>query len=152
MNCDRSKAEEALRASEERVNLAAEAANLGMWVWDLVRDEVWMTDKGRALLGLAPDTRLDSAALVARVHPEDRAAQDAAWAAPHWASCSGALRTGSAVDEQRTDSLQQHGADNWLAQVDTVGNPGRLLPHTVLVLRGNENRRPGLARRGEMVE
>ncbi len=77
-NCDRSKAEEALRASEERMNLAAEAANLGMWVWDLVRDEVWMTDKGRALLGLAPDTRLDYAALVASVHPEDRAARDAA--------------------------------------------------------------------------
>ena len=77
-NCDRSKAEEALHASEERMNLAAEAANLGMWMWDVVRDEVWMTDKGRALLGFAPDTGLDSAALIARVHPEDRAARGAA--------------------------------------------------------------------------
>src|SRR6266576_417317 len=49
-----------------------------MWVWDLVRDEVWMTEKGRALFGLAPDTRLDRAALIARVHPEDRAARDLA--------------------------------------------------------------------------
>jgi PAS domain S-box-containing protein len=77
-NCDRSKAEEALRASEERMNLAAEAANLGMWVWDVVRDEVWMTDKGRALFGFAPDERLDSAALITRLHPEDRAARAAA--------------------------------------------------------------------------
>jgi PAS domain S-box-containing protein len=71
-------AEAALRDSEERMSLAAEAARLGMWVWDVVRDEVWTTDKGRALLGLAPDTRLDSAALIARVHPEDRAARAAA--------------------------------------------------------------------------
>jgi PAS domain S-box-containing protein len=67
-----------LRDSEERMSLAAEAANLGMWVWDVARDEVWTTDKGRALLGLAPDTRLDRAVLSSRVHPEDRAARDSA--------------------------------------------------------------------------
>jgi two-component system, LuxR family, sensor kinase FixL len=64
--------------SEERMSLAAEAANLGMWVWDVARDDVWMTDKGRALLGFARDTRLDAAALVSRVHLEDRAARAAA--------------------------------------------------------------------------
>jgi DNA-binding CsgD family transcriptional regulator len=48
---------------------------LGMWVWDVARDEVWMTEKGRALLGFARDTRLDAAALISRVHPEDRAAR-----------------------------------------------------------------------------
>src|SRR4029077_6178022 len=67
-----------LRDSEERMSLAAEAANLGMWVWDVVRDEILMTAKGRALFGFAPDTRLDHAALIARVHPEDRAARDSA--------------------------------------------------------------------------
>ena len=71
-------AERSLRDGEERMSLAAEAANLGMWVWDVVRDKIWMTDKGRALFGFAPDTGLDNAALVARVHPEDRAARDAA--------------------------------------------------------------------------
>ncbi len=72
------RAEGSLRDSEGRMSLAAEAANLGMWVWDVVKDEIWMTDKGRALFGFAPDTRLDYAALIARFHPEDRAAQDAA--------------------------------------------------------------------------
>jgi PAS domain S-box-containing protein len=67
-----------LRESEERMSLAAEAANLGMWVWDVARDEVWMTDKGRALLGFARDTRLDAATLISRVHIEDRAARAAA--------------------------------------------------------------------------
>src|SRR5580704_6440463 len=67
-----------LRDSEERMNLAAEAANLGMWVWDVARDEIWMTDKGRALFGFPPETRVDYAALILRVHPEDRAARAAA--------------------------------------------------------------------------
>ena len=66
------------RQSEERMGLAAEAANLGMWVWDVVKDEIWMTDKGRALFGFAPGTRLNYAAFIACVHPEDRAARDAA--------------------------------------------------------------------------
>ena len=69
------RAEGSLRESEERMSLAAEAANLGMWVWDVVRDKIWMSDKGRALFGLALDTRLDDATLIARVHPEDRAAR-----------------------------------------------------------------------------
>jgi len=74
----RKRAERSLRDSEERMSLAAEAANLGMWVWDVVRNEFWMTDKGRALFGFAPDKRLDHAALTMRVHPEDRAARDSA--------------------------------------------------------------------------
>jgi PAS domain S-box-containing protein len=71
-------AERSLRDSEERMSLAAEGANLGMWVWDVVREKIWMTDKGRASFGFAPDTRLDNAALISRVHPEDRAARAAA--------------------------------------------------------------------------
>jgi PAS domain S-box-containing protein len=72
------RAERSLRDSGERMSLAAEAANLSMWVWDVGRDEIWMTDKRRALFGFAPDTRLDRAALISRVHPEDRAARDSA--------------------------------------------------------------------------
>jgi two-component system, LuxR family, sensor kinase FixL len=44
----------------------------------VMRDEVWTTDKGRALFGFGPDTRLDNAALISRVHPEDRATRAAA--------------------------------------------------------------------------
>jgi PAS domain S-box-containing protein len=72
------RAERSLRDSEERMSLAAEAANLSMWVWDVARDEVWMTDQGRAWFGIGPDTRLDYATLNARVHPQDRVARDSA--------------------------------------------------------------------------
>jgi PAS domain S-box-containing protein len=67
-----------LRDSEERTSLAADAANLGMWVWDVARDEIWMTDGGRALFGFPPETRVDYAALILRVHPDDRAVRAAA--------------------------------------------------------------------------
>jgi PAS domain S-box-containing protein len=72
----RKRAERSLRDSEERMTLAAEAANLSMW--DVGRDEVWTTDKGRALFGIKRDTNLDYATLISRVHPEDRAARDSA--------------------------------------------------------------------------
>jgi PAS domain S-box-containing protein len=74
----RRRVEASLRQSEERMSLAADAAHLGMWVWDVGRNEIWMTDKGRALLGFTPDERLDYASLAMRVHPEDQAARDAA--------------------------------------------------------------------------
>ena len=71
-------AEAALRESEQQMGLAASAAELAMWKWDILRDQIWMSDKGRALFGIPSDTRLDYATLSAHVHPEDRAARDAA--------------------------------------------------------------------------
>ena len=73
----RRRAEASLRESEGRMSLAAEAANLGIWMWDVERNEVWMTDKGRTLLGFMPNERVDYAAVAARVHPEDREAREA---------------------------------------------------------------------------
>jgi PAS domain S-box-containing protein len=66
------------KRAEESLRDAAEAANVGIWVWDVVRDKIWITDKGRALFGIGSDARLDYASLTARVHPKDRAARDAA--------------------------------------------------------------------------
>jgi two-component system, LuxR family, sensor kinase FixL len=61
-----------LRETEERMELAASAAELGMWMWDIVRNEVWITDKGRALFGFAPSEKLDFDRFRSRLHPEDR--------------------------------------------------------------------------------
>ncbi len=68
----------ALRESEERMSLAAESARLSMWEWDISRDEVWMTEEGRALLGFKRETRIKFASLAERVHHEDRAEREAA--------------------------------------------------------------------------
>ena len=63
-----------LRESQRRMNLAAQAADLGIWVRDLVRDEIWATDKWRELFGFEKSERLDMHCFLQRLHPEDREA------------------------------------------------------------------------------
>jgi two-component system sensor kinase FixL len=61
-----------LRATEQRMDLAASAAGLGMWVWDIVRNETWVTDHCRALFGFAPSEPVNIENFLAKVHPDDR--------------------------------------------------------------------------------
>ena len=63
-----------LRESQQRMDLAAHAANLGIWVRDLVRNEIWATDKWRELLGFAKSERIDLNGFLQKLHPEDREA------------------------------------------------------------------------------
>jgi PAS domain S-box-containing protein len=70
------RSKEALRQSKDQMGLAAEAANAAMWVWDVAGDELWMTEQGRALFGFRPDARINFAATLDRVHPEDRAIRE----------------------------------------------------------------------------
>ncbi len=71
------KKEAALREFEERVALAAEAAQHGVWELDTVTNELWVSDKVRALLQLDGDAPTYED-FQARVHSDDRAARDAA--------------------------------------------------------------------------
>ena len=64
--------ESSLLETEKRLALAADAANLGFWVRDLRRDEVWASERWRMLFGFAPTQRIDSAAILQQVHPSDR--------------------------------------------------------------------------------
>src|SRR5206468_6349989 len=70
--------EQALREFEERVVLAAKAAHLGVWELDIATNQLWMSDSARALFQFDSETRLDHAAVQARVHPKDRALRDSA--------------------------------------------------------------------------
>ena len=72
------RSKEALRESANLMGLAAGAGNLAMWVWDVSRDDLWMSEQGRSLFGFTPDARLDFAATVERVHPDDRLAREGA--------------------------------------------------------------------------
>ena len=64
--------ERSLRESEQRMSLAADAANLGIWIRDLVGDEIWATDKWRQLFGFEKWEWLDMHRFLQRLHPEDR--------------------------------------------------------------------------------
>jgi PAS domain S-box-containing protein len=64
-------AEAALRESDRRLSLAADAGNLGIWVRDLVRDEIWATQKWRELFGFEKSEELNMDRFLQRLHPGD---------------------------------------------------------------------------------
>jgi len=59
--------------SEQRSQLAARAAGLVMWSWDAAEDEFWLNDIGWELFGIPRRERPRLAALLDRIHPDDRA-------------------------------------------------------------------------------
>jgi two-component system sensor kinase FixL len=65
-------AEEALRESEARIKLAANAANLGLWFWNIQDDELWVTKQWRRLFGFAESEPVSFDRVLQVVHPEDR--------------------------------------------------------------------------------
>lgn len=72
--------EAALRHSETRLRLAAQAVGLGFFDYDPQRDEGWWSPEMRALFGVAPDGPVRRDELIARIHPEDRALHAAEFA------------------------------------------------------------------------
>ena len=62
----------ALRESEERMRMAAEAVNLGIWEWDLSKDEIWATNARRALLGWPASGKITLEHFISSLHPDDR--------------------------------------------------------------------------------
>jgi two-component system, LuxR family, sensor kinase FixL len=64
--------DEALRESEERMRLAAEAVHLGIWEWDLRKDEAWVTSARRAFWGWPASGKITLEHFISRVHPDDR--------------------------------------------------------------------------------
>jgi two-component system, NtrC family, sensor kinase len=65
-------AREALRAAEQRLHTATEAANVGLWEWDVDPDEMWFSDQACRLLQRQPATGPShSKGWRAIVHPAD---------------------------------------------------------------------------------
>jgi PAS domain S-box-containing protein len=61
-----------LRESEARINLAADAAHLGLWHWNIRDNELWVTEKWRKLFGITDSEPMTLDRLLQVVHPEDR--------------------------------------------------------------------------------
>ena len=70
---DRKRADEALRESEERFRLAAEAAGLGVWDYDPGTGKREWSGRLLEIFGFAPDIEPSLELATERVHPEDRA-------------------------------------------------------------------------------
>lgn len=69
---ERKRAEDALRRSEERFDLAIRGANDGLWDWDLVTDEVYYSPRWKEMLGYA-ESGIGSGLEEwrSRIHPDD---------------------------------------------------------------------------------
>lgn len=64
--------QDALRESDRQLALAADAAKLDFWAWNVGTGEMWMTLIGRALRGYSAQERLDLDRFLSSAHPEDR--------------------------------------------------------------------------------
>ena len=61
-----------LKESEERLTLAADSANFGVWEWNVSKDEVRVTPSRRELLGFPSSGAIGFENFISRVHAEDR--------------------------------------------------------------------------------
>lgn len=107
----RRRAELALAESEERMSLATESANFGLWAWDIVRDEIWATARLRSMFGFPLEERITFAAFRERVHPDERESME--------------RKVRNAVDEKQPYEAQYRlalpdGGERWIAAAGRV--------------------------------
>ncbi len=77
----RQAAEAALAQSEERLRFATEAGDMGFWDVDLVRDALIWPARTKAMFGISPEVVVSMSDFHDGLHPDDRAATVAAFAA-----------------------------------------------------------------------
>jgi PAS domain S-box-containing protein len=112
-----------LRLSEDRLRLATEAGQVGIWEYIVESDKWVLDDTGSSLMGLPADSTPAYDALFGRVHPDDR--QRARDTFQH------ALATSGEVDlELRTVTSQD--SETWIevhgkVLVDEAGKPHRVI-------------------------
>jgi two-component system, LuxR family, sensor kinase FixL len=61
-----------LLETQQRMRLAARAADLSFFEWDIARDEIWVTERGRERAGVGASERIDFARFLQALHPDDR--------------------------------------------------------------------------------
>lgn len=107
---DRKHAEETLRASEQRLKRSQEIAHLGSWELDLQADRLTWSDEVYRIFGLQPqEFGATYQAFLERVHPDDRAAVDAAYGS--------SVREGRSMYEIEHRVLRQPGDEiRWVSE------------------------------------
>lgn len=75
---DRRKHERDLRVAEERLALACEAANVGLWFWDLHTNQLEWTERCRGIFGISSAESVSYEMFSGLIHPDDRSAMEQA--------------------------------------------------------------------------
>jgi PAS domain S-box-containing protein len=76
---EKKRVDEALRTSERRLRIAQEGAQVGLWEWDLRKDQLYWSPEYERLYGIAPGGMRSTKYWRSRVHPEDLPRVDEAW-------------------------------------------------------------------------
>ncbi len=125
-------ADEALRESEARLGLAADAAEAGLWTLDYGTGVFWVTPRARAIFGYSPDEVVDLQRFEASVHPDD------------WHLVQGAIersaRLADFVDVEYRILLPGDGNVRWIAsrgrpQFGPAGEAQRLMGVSIDITR-----------------
>jgi diguanylate cyclase (GGDEF)-like protein/PAS domain S-box-containing protein len=117
----RTKEDQALKRSVERLALAAEGANDGLWEWDSRSQEFYCSNRWRAMLGLPPrDGTGHVSEWFGRIHDDDRAKLKAALEAH---------LSGTADHFQHTHRIRHEDGSyrRFLCRGVAVRGPGRVL-------------------------
>ena len=113
--------EAGLRESQKRMNQALEAGNLGIWIRDLARNDIWANDSWRTLFGFDPSEHLDLDRVLQRLHPDDRQTLR-----QHQAMALAGSNGGTYQTEYRL--MRPDGATRWISsqgrvEFDATGQP-----------------------------
>lgn len=69
---ERKFAVQALQQREEQMRLAADAADIGLWVWNIPEDTIWATDRAREIYGLPIGDKLNMERFFQCLHSDDK--------------------------------------------------------------------------------
>lgn len=122
---DRHRAQRSAEWQSERLSLALEAAELGIWEYDVRTDTVTWDERTRFLFGAGPDEPIDFAGYLRSVHADDRAAVQQAYE-----TAMGGAGEGRYVVEHRTQG--RDGKMRWIRGaariiVNKSGEPVRIM-------------------------
>jgi PAS domain S-box-containing protein len=142
----RKRADQALRESEERMTLAAEAAQFGVWGWNIVRNQVWGSERWLSLFGFASGEDVSFEKIVQRIHPDDRETveREVRRALAHGRDYTGEFRT-----------VLPDGTQRWIASkgrmhADANGKPARMLGAAIDISERKQAEAKVLRQRAEL--
>jgi PAS domain S-box-containing protein len=105
-------ARDARDASDQRLKIAVEASNLGLWDWDIPNNKIFVDRAFRNFLGLVDDTEIWSFQdLEQLVHPDDRE--------PFGVAARDALKSGAPLSQ--VNYRLKHADGRWV-WIDTYGS------------------------------
>ena len=142
----RKRADQDMRESEQRMTLAAEAAEFGVWGWNIVRNEVWGSERWLRLFAFTSGEVICFEKVIQRIHPDDRATVER--------EVRRAMEDGSNYAGEFRAVLPD-GTQRWIAsrgrtQPDANGTPNRMLGAAIDITARRQAENEALRQRAEL--